>query len=129
MSALTGTAAAGAVPEPASFLLLGTGAIGVLGFAAGDRWPPVASDAGDPKTCGICTIDLTTGQVVALLRVETAVQEVFAFTVLPGRRYPDPINDDDKLLENSFTVPDAAPADVPAPGENGSAKRGAFAKA
>ncbi len=28
---------------------------------------------------------------------ETAVQEVFAVTVLPGRRYPDLINDDEKL--------------------------------
>jgi hypothetical protein len=35
-------------------------------------------------------------------------------TVLPGKRYPDLINDDQKLLENSFTVPDAALADVPA---------------
>jgi hypothetical protein len=35
-------------------------------------------------------------------------------TVLPGRRYPDLINDDNTLLENSFTVPDAARADVPA---------------
>ena len=35
-------------------------------------------------------------------------------TVLPGKRYPDLINDDEKLLENSFVVPDAAPADVPA---------------
>ncbi len=48
VSALTGTVTAGAVPEPACFLSLGTGAIGVLGFAPGDRWPPVASDAGDP---------------------------------------------------------------------------------
>jgi hypothetical protein len=68
----------------------------------------------EERTCGVCVIDLTTGQVVALLRFETAVQEVFAVTVLPGRRYPELINDDDKLLENSFTVPDAAPADVPA---------------
>jgi uncharacterized protein (TIGR03032 family) len=66
------------------------------------------------RTCGVCAIDLTTGQVVALLRFETAVQEVFAVTVLPGRRYPDLINDDDKLLENSFVVPDAALADVSA---------------
>ncbi len=66
------------------------------------------------RTCGVCAIDLTTGQVVGLLRFETAVQEVFAVTVLPGRRYPDLINDDTKLLENSFTVPDAALADVPA---------------
>ena len=85
-------------------------------------------------------IDLTSGQVVALLRFETAVQEVFAVTVLPGRRYPDLINDDEKLLENSFVVPDAALADVSAAlrapaeptrgaagsGGNGSAPRGAF---
>jgi uncharacterized protein (TIGR03032 family) len=66
----------------------------------------------EERTCGVCVIDLTSGQVVALLRFETAVQEVFAVTVLPGRRFPDLINDDEKLLENSFTVPDAALADV-----------------
>ena len=33
VTALTGTAAAGAVPEPASLLLLGAGSIGVLAFA------------------------------------------------------------------------------------------------
>jgi hypothetical protein len=48
------------------------------------------------------------------LRFETAVQEVFAETVLPGRRFPDLINDDEKLRENSFVVPEAALADVPA---------------
>lgn len=57
------------------------------------------------RTCGVCVIDLRSGQVVALLRFETAVQEVFAVTVLPGRRFPDLINDDEKLLENSFVVP------------------------
>jgi uncharacterized protein (TIGR03032 family) len=66
----------------------------------------------EERTCGVCAIDLRSGQVIALLRFETAVQEVFAVTVLPGRRYPDLINDDEKLLENSFTVPDAALADV-----------------
>jgi uncharacterized protein (TIGR03032 family) len=64
------------------------------------------------RTCGVCVIDLTTGQVIALLRFETAVQEVFAVTVLTGRRYPDLINDDEKLLENSFVVPDTALADL-----------------
>ena len=59
-------------------------------------------------------IDLTAGEPVALLRFEDAVQEVFAVQVLPGRRYPELINDDAKLLENSFVVPDAALADVPA---------------
>jgi hypothetical protein len=68
----------------------------------------------DERTCGVCVVELTTGQVVALLRFETAVQEVFAVTVLPGRRWPELINDDDTRLENSFVVPDAALADVPA---------------
>jgi Domain of unknown function (DUF4915) len=54
---------------------------------------------------GLCVVDLTTGQVVALLRFDTAVQEVFAVAVLPGRRYPDLINDDEELLESSFVVP------------------------
>jgi hypothetical protein len=31
-----------------------------------------------------------------------------------GRHHPDPINDDTQSLENSFVVPGAAPADVPA---------------
>src|SRR6478752_6015821 len=82
--------------------------------------------AAHERTCGVCVIDLRTGQVIALLRFETAVQEVFAVTVLPGRRYPELINDDAKLLENSFVVPDAALADVSpalrAPAVNGRAQ-------
>jgi hypothetical protein len=76
---------------------------------------------------------MLSGEVIALLRFETAVQEVFAVTVLPGRRYPELINDDEKLLENSFVVPDAALADMSAalraPARNGSAPRAAFLKA
>jgi uncharacterized protein (TIGR03032 family) len=68
----------------------------------------------EERTCGVCAVELATGRVVALLRFETAVQEVFAVAVLPGRRWPDLINDDDERLENSFVLPDAALADVPA---------------
>jgi hypothetical protein len=79
-------------------------------------------------------MDLATEQVVAFVRFETAVQENFAVTMLRGKRYPDLINDNEKLLENSFVVPDAALADVPAslrkpaeptPGAAGSAGNGA----
>ncbi len=52
------------------------------------------------------------GQVVALLRFEGAVQEVFAVQVLPGKRYPELINDDKSLMENSFVLPDEALSDV-----------------
>jgi hypothetical protein len=43
--------------------------------------------AEDQRTCGVCVVDLASGQVVALLRFDTAVQEVFAVAVLP-RRFP-----------------------------------------
>src|SRR5262245_23983161 len=36
---------------------------------------------------------LTSGQVIALWRFETAVQKVFAVTVRPGWRYPELIKD------------------------------------
>src|SRR5262249_17729175 len=87
----------------------------------------------DERTCGVCVVELTTGQVVALLRFETAVQEVFAVTVLPGRRWPELINDDDTRLEDAFVVPDApaalGAAAEPTPraagvGRNGSGPRG-----
>ncbi len=67
----------------------------------------------EERTCGVCVIDLRTGTVLALLRFETAVQEVFAVTVLPGRRYPELFNDEETFMENSFVVPDAALCDVP----------------
>jgi uncharacterized protein (TIGR03032 family) len=70
--------------------------------------------AEDERICGVCVVELASGRVVALLRFETAVQEIFAVTVLPGRRWPELINDDGSLLENSFVVPDQALADVPA---------------
>jgi uncharacterized protein (TIGR03032 family) len=65
------------------------------------------------RTCGVCVVDLKTGQTIALLRFEDAVQEVFAVQVLPGKRYPELINDDQKLMENSFVLPDEALQDVP----------------
>ena len=65
------------------------------------------------RTCGVCVVDLNTGQAVALLRFEDAVQEVFAVQVLPGKRYPELINDDKNLMENSFVLPDEALSDVP----------------
>jgi len=56
------------------------------------------------RTCGVCVVDLRTGQTIALLKFESGVQEVFAVALLP-RRFPDLINDDANLLENSFVVP------------------------
>ncbi len=58
----------------------------------------------EQRTCGVCVVDLRRGETIALLKFESGVQEIFAVAVLP-RRFPDLINDDDKLLESSFVVP------------------------
>jgi uncharacterized protein (TIGR03032 family) len=60
--------------------------------------------APEERTCGVCVVDLRGGETIALLKFESGVQEVFAVALLP-RRFPDLINDDEKLLENSFVIP------------------------
>jgi uncharacterized protein (TIGR03032 family) len=67
----------------------------------------------EERTCGVCVVDLRRGETVALLKFTSGVQEVFAVALLP-RRFPDLINDDEKLLESSFVVPTECLADVAA---------------
>lgn len=66
------------------------------------------------RTCGVWVVDIQRGQVVAFLKFEEAVQEIFAVCLLPGMRYPDLINDNAELVGSSFVLPDAALRDVPA---------------
>jgi uncharacterized protein (TIGR03032 family) len=65
------------------------------------------------RMCGVCVIDTRRGQTVALLRFECGVQEIFAVEVL-SRRFPDLINDNDALLENSFVLPSESLGEVSA---------------
>ncbi len=60
--------------------------------------------APEERTCGVCVVGLRRGETVALFKFTSGVQEVFAVALLP-RRFPDLINDDEKLLESSFVVP------------------------
>jgi uncharacterized protein (TIGR03032 family) len=68
------------------------------GIPITERLPP------EQRTCGVCVVDLRRGEIVALLKFESGVQEIFAVALLP-RRFPDLINDDEPLLESSFVVP------------------------
>jgi uncharacterized protein (TIGR03032 family) len=66
------------------------------------------------RTCGVWVVDLATGRTVAFLRFEDAVQEVFAVQVVPQVRFPDLINDDPRILADSFVLPDEALGQLPA---------------
>ena len=65
------------------------------------------------RTCGVWVVDMLKSQVVAFLKFEDALQEIFAVCVLPGMRFPDFINDDTQLIRESFVLPDAALSDGP----------------
>jgi uncharacterized protein (TIGR03032 family) len=65
------------------------------------------------RTCGVWVVNIHTGETVAFVKFEDAVQEIFAVEVLPNMRYPDVITDNKELLAGSFVLPDDALADVP----------------
>jgi uncharacterized protein (TIGR03032 family) len=59
------------------------------------------------RHCGVWVVDIRNGQVVAFLRFESGVQEIFAVALLP-HRFPDLIQDDKALLGATYVLPDAA---------------------
>lgn len=66
------------------------------------------------RTCGIWIVNIEQGRIVAFLRFEDAVQEIFAVTVLPGARYPELVLPGDASVADAFVLPEAALRDVPA---------------
>jgi uncharacterized protein (TIGR03032 family) len=67
------------------------------------------------RTCGVWVVDIRAGQTAAFLRFEDALQEIFAVQIVSGRRYPELINDEETLLDDSFVLTDEALEAVPAP--------------
>ena len=65
------------------------------------------------RTCGVWIVNLATGRTVAFLKFEDAVQEIFAVQVLPHTRFPDLINDDRRILSDSFVLADDALSQLP----------------
>ena len=62
----------------------------------------------EERSCGVWVVNIHTGQTIAFVKFEDAVQEIFAVQVLPGVRQPDVINDQTRVIANSFIVPDHA---------------------
>ena len=65
------------------------------------------------RTCGVWAVDIRDGEVVAFVKFEEAVQEIFAVSVLAGCEFPDLINDNPKFTGSSFVLPEDALKDVP----------------
>ncbi|MEB3337281.1 MAG: TIGR03032 family protein [Leptolyngbyaceae bacterium] len=60
------------------------------------------------RICGVWVVNIQTGEIVAFLKFEEAVQEIFAISVLPGIRFPEIIDWDETLLGTSYVLPDQA---------------------
>jgi uncharacterized protein (TIGR03032 family) len=69
----------------------------------------------EERCCGVWVVNIHTGQTIAFVKFEDAVQEIFAVQVLPGVRNPDLINDQPRLIADAFVLPDEALDLVPAP--------------
>lgn len=65
------------------------------------------------RASGVWVIDLVSGQTVAFVQFEDAVQEIFAVQVLANQRFPDVVNDDTALIADWFLLPDEALPAVP----------------
>jgi uncharacterized protein (TIGR03032 family) len=76
---------------------------------------PIAERPVQERSCGVWVLDIRTGQTVAFAKFEDAVQEIFAVQALPGARFADVINDNPRLLADSFVLPEDALDTVPAP--------------
>jgi uncharacterized protein (TIGR03032 family) len=64
------------------------------------------------RVCGVWVVDLKTGNVVAFLRFEDAVQEIFEVAVLPGLRFPELSEPDGELVAGTYVLPQEALAEV-----------------
>ncbi|MBV8516019.1 MAG: TIGR03032 family protein [Acidobacteria bacterium] len=62
----------------------------------------------DERSCGIWAIDVRSGAIVAFVRFEGSVQEIFDIQVLPGIVFPDLLEPGADLAQSSFVLSDDA---------------------
>ena len=60
------------------------------------------------RNSGVWVVNIQTGQVVAFVKFEEALQEIFAVQILPGIIGPDLVNDDLEMIHSSYELPDEA---------------------
>ena len=96
--------------------------IGPLAFIGLSKVRETASFSGLPivkdlteRICGIWVVHIESGEVVAFLRFESGVEEIFAVQILRGSAYPEMLMPDDTLVSLTYVLPDEALAEVSMP--------------
>lgn len=64
------------------------------------------------RICGVWVVNIENGEIIAFLKFEDAVQEIFSVQVLPGIRFPELFVEENEFLKTSYVLPDEALADV-----------------
>lgn len=62
----------------------------------------------EARQSGVWVVDLRSGEIVAFVRFEEAVQEIFDVAVLEGRRFPEIAEPHSEATRFSYVVPDQA---------------------
>ena len=70
------------------------------------------------RICGVWIVDIRSGETVAFLKFEDAVQEIFSVCVLPGLRFPEVVQWDPGLLGTTYVLPDDALKNVVQPSQD-----------
>lgn len=73
---------------------------------------PIAERPQSERACGVWVVNIETGQTVAWVRFEDAVQEIFAVEVVAPASFPDLVNDDREIIAGSFVLPDEMLAEM-----------------
>ena len=66
------------------------------------------TDQNIERNSGVWVINIQTGQVVAFVKFEDALQEIFAVQILQGIISPDLVNDELEMIHSSYELPDEA---------------------
>jgi uncharacterized protein (TIGR03032 family) len=59
----------------------------------------------DQLQCGLAVLDLRSGQAIASLTFQTAVEEIFDVQLLPGSRFPEVLGFQKEALHHTFVIP------------------------
>ena len=57
----------------------------------------------------MAVVDLRSGEVIALLEFQTAVEEIFDVQLLAGLRFPEVIGFQQETIHHTFVVPPESP--------------------